>query len=222
MANYEVDPSILKKYLPAGTEPDEWEGRNYVSLVGFQFFNTRILNMKIPFHVNFEEVNLRFYVKRKMGNAWQRGVVFISEIVPKMAIAFIANTLYHENYRSMPMRSFVSGRGSYEVEYQWKFRGNWNSIKVRTTAAMKEIQKDSEEEFITEHYWGFNKINAFKTTAYQVEHPRWNVCTADEYFIQCDFEKLYGTDFSFLQQTKPLSVFLAAGSAVNVRKGFRI
>jgi uncharacterized protein YqjF (DUF2071 family) len=209
----------LKNYLPAKTELDQWQGKNYVSLVGFQFFNTRVLGMKIPFHVNFEEVNLRFYVRRKSGNEWRRGVVFVSEIVPKHAIAFIANTLYHENYKAMPMKSFISGRGSYEVEYQWKFRSEWNSLKVRTTQTPSPIMVGSEEEFITEHYWGYNKLSETKTTEYQVTHPRWNVYAVDEHYILCNFAKLYGSDFTFLKDAKPYSVFLAEGSDVSVRKG---
>ena len=43
----------------------------YVSLVGFMFKNTRLLNIPIPFHTDFEEVNLRFYVKHFDGNEWK-------------------------------------------------------------------------------------------------------------------------------------------------------
>ena len=81
LANYEIDPNILKKYIPAHTELDIWNGRCYVSLVGFMFVNTKMLGMKIPFHINFEEVNLRFYVKHKSKGEYKRGVVFIKEII---------------------------------------------------------------------------------------------------------------------------------------------
>jgi len=57
MANYEVNPAVLGKYLPYKTELDTWNGRHYVSLVGFMFLDTKVLGIKIPFHVNFEEVN---------------------------------------------------------------------------------------------------------------------------------------------------------------------
>ncbi len=103
-ANYEVSPDMLLPYLPYGTELDLWKDRCYVSLIGFMFQETRLKGIKIPFHVNFEEVNLRFYVKRWSGKEWRRGVVFIKEIVPKPAIAFVANTLYNENYQSLPMK----------------------------------------------------------------------------------------------------------------------
>jgi uncharacterized protein YqjF (DUF2071 family) len=70
IANYVIDPATLANYLPAGTELDLWEGKYYVSLVGFMFKNTKLLGIKIPFHVNFEEVNLRFYVKRFENGMW--------------------------------------------------------------------------------------------------------------------------------------------------------
>lgn len=104
LANYTIEPEILSKYVPFGTELDLWNGKCYVSLVGFMFLNTRLLGVKIPFHVNFEEVNLRFYVKRLDRDTWKRGVVFIKEIVPKPALTFVANTVYQENYETLPMQ----------------------------------------------------------------------------------------------------------------------
>src|ERR1044072_8762987 len=98
IANYAVGPGILEKSLPAKTELDYWQNTCYISLVGFMFLETKLKGFKIPFHVNFEEINLRFYVKYKDENqVWKRGVVFIKEIVPKPALAFIANTIYKEN-----------------------------------------------------------------------------------------------------------------------------
>src|SRR5688500_11199158 len=98
MANYAVDKNLLTKYLPYKTEIDCWDNTCYVSLVGFMFLNTRVKGFKIPFHINFEEVNLRFYIRYKHKNEWRRGVVFIKEIVPKHALTLVANTVYGENY----------------------------------------------------------------------------------------------------------------------------
>ena len=98
IANYVIDQRVLAPYIPVGTELDLWNGNCYVSLIGFLFKNTRLLGFSIPFHANFEEVNLRFYVKRKDGEGWKRGVVFIKEIVPKFALSVVANVVYNENY----------------------------------------------------------------------------------------------------------------------------
>ena len=108
MANYIVDPAVLTPYLPNKTELDLFNGNAYVSLVGFMFTNSRILGFKIPFHVNFEEVNLRFYVRYNDNGIWKRGTVFIKEIVPKPAISFIANTVYHEKYDTKRMKHTTS------------------------------------------------------------------------------------------------------------------
>ncbi len=64
MLNYEIDPVILRPFVPSGTELDSWNGKTYVSIVGFLFLKTRVRGLAIPFHQNFEEINLRFYVRR--------------------------------------------------------------------------------------------------------------------------------------------------------------
>src|SRR6266513_2477095 len=116
MLNYEVDRSVLARRVPPGTELDSWGGVVYVSVVGFLFLKTRVLGVPIPGHRNFEEVNLRFYVRRKADGEWRRGVVFVKEIVPRRAIAAVARGLYGENYVAMPMSHAIDGR---RVEYRW-------------------------------------------------------------------------------------------------------
>src|SRR6201985_114660 len=108
MLNYEVPPKILAPYLPPYTVLDLWQGKALVSMVGFLFLDTKVLGVKWPFHINFEEVNLRFYVKHFDGTEWKRGAVFVSEIVPKHIIAIIANKLYREHYSAMPMRHSIT------------------------------------------------------------------------------------------------------------------
>ncbi len=220
MANYEVSPEILKKYLPYKTELDFWNNRCYVSLVGFQFLETKVLGIKFPFHTNFDEVNLRFYVRHNDNGTWKRGVVFIKEIVPKFMITFIANTLYNEKYATHPCKHEVQNADNKRfVKYSWKNKGVWNHIQVNADSATKAIEVGSEEEFITEHYWGYAGYSAQKTNEYQVHHPRWNVHSVKDYDIKCDFKELYGSEFAFLKDTKPTSVLLAEGSEVSVFKG---
>src|SRR5258708_33955012 len=79
MLNYAVDPALLHQYVPSGTALDSFEGKIYVSLVGFRFCRTKMFGaISVPFHANFLEVNLRFYVRRREGSGDRRGVVFIS------------------------------------------------------------------------------------------------------------------------------------------------
>jgi uncharacterized protein YqjF (DUF2071 family) len=129
MVNYEIDPSILAPLIPAGTVLDLWKGKAYVSLVGFMFLNTRVLGLPIPFHRNFEEVNLRFYIKRQSADGDLRGVAFVKEIVPKRGIAYIARRLYGENYIALPMKHLLKEtHNEIQAEYQWKTSERWQKI----------------------------------------------------------------------------------------------
>ncbi|WP_369819557.1 YqjF family protein [[Flexibacter] sp. ATCC 35103] len=216
--NYEVDSEVLEKYLPAGTEIDIWDNKCYVSLVGFMFKNTKVQGVKVPFHINFEEVNLRFYVKRFENGEWKRGVVFIKEIVPKSAITFIANTLYQEHYETQKMRhEIIENENTNTFIYQWKSDNKWNTIELETRNNLSEIEIDSEAEFITEHYFGYTKIDDETTFEYEVQHPRWEQFEVLNHNVDINFSETYGTDFEFLQNKKPTSVFLAKGSQITVQ-----
>jgi len=216
-ANYEVNPSFLSKYVPPGTELDLWEGKCFVSLIGFMFLNTKILGIKVPFHINFEEVNLRFYVKRFENNTWKRGAVFIKEIVSKPALTFVANTLYNEHYQTLPMRHHWEENSiNRVVAYQWKKNKIWQSFKVCAALTAIEIEKNSETEFITEHYWGYAKVNNNVSNEYEVTHPRWKEYKVESSEIKVDFGMVYGADFEFLNHLVPTSVMLAEGSEITV------
>ncbi|MCU0351938.1 MAG: DUF2071 domain-containing protein [Flavobacterium sp.] len=217
LINYAIHPEILEKHVPKGTELDVWNGKCYVSLVGFMFENVKILGMKIPFHVNFEEVNLRFYVKRFENGEWKRGVVFIKEIVPKYALSFVANTVYKEHYQTLPMRHSVKeDDDSFEFVYEWKVQDKWQTILVETEKNETPIEVGSEAEFITEHYFGYTKVNNETTYEYEVQHPRWNQLKVTDFRVHVDFEAVYGWEFGFLNQQQPTSVLLAVGSEISV------
>ena len=82
MINYEIPATLVEPLVPAGVELDRWRDAVYVSVVGFLFRNTRVLGASLPGHVTFEEVNLRFYVRREAAGVLKRGVVFVRELVP--------------------------------------------------------------------------------------------------------------------------------------------
>ncbi|HKC37293.1 MAG TPA: DUF2071 domain-containing protein [Chitinophagaceae bacterium] len=212
MANYETDPGILKKYLPAGTELDEWENKYYTSLVGFMVLKTRLYGFRIPFHSNFPEVNLRFYVRYRSGKEWKRGVVFINEFVPKHAITFVANKLYKERFATCSMKHKYEIDNKLKVGYYWKKDHKWNKLEVTADPNFCELKQGSKEEFIIERYWGYSSIDKNKTEEFRVEHPQWNIYPIEQYTIDCNFKTLYGNDFGHLDRTAPASVFLADGS----------
>ncbi|MDF1695882.1 MAG: DUF2071 domain-containing protein [Saprospiraceae bacterium] len=217
MVNYQVDPSLLTSYLPFGTELDLWKGKCYVSVIGFMFLDTRLLGVKIPFHTNFEEVNLRFYVKRKENDSWKRGVVFIKEIVPKWAIAFIANTVYKENYEALKMdHKWIKDESHLTVEYGWISNKKRSSIRLVADANPTPIEPGSNAEFITEHYWGYAKINDTRTNEYEVTHPRWVQYKVKDAHLNINFQMTYGSKFTFLDNQTPDSLILVEGSKITV------
>lgn len=217
IANYEVSSSLLAEYIPYGTEIDLWNGKCYLSLVGFMFLNTKLLGLTIPFHVNFEEVNLRFYVKRYENSEWKRGVVFIKEIVPKPALTIIANTIYNENYETLPMKhKWEELENEREVEYSWRKNRRWQTFRVRAKKQAAKIQTNSLTEFITEHYWGYAKVSSKKTNEYEVTHPKWTSFEVLDYAVNVDFGEVYGSEFNFLNEKIPSSVMLAEGSEISV------
>jgi uncharacterized protein YqjF (DUF2071 family) len=225
MINFLVDPSVLAPHTPHGTEIDQWNGNTYVSIVGFHFVNTKVKNLSIPFHRNFEEINLRFYVRRKDKQGWRRGVVFIKEIVPKPAIAFVAKVFYNENYVSMNTRHSIDmspNSTNRHVRYEWNYKGRWNSLSVVPRGNKQSLVDTTEEEFITEHYWGYSAQKSGCTVEYQVEHPRWDIWQVSNSDINIDVGAIYGKEFEDTLSKKPSSAFLAEGSEVIVYQGKKI
>ncbi len=224
IANFQISPEVLIPYLPSGTELDTWNGIHYVSLVGFMFTDVKLLGVPIPFHRNFEEVNLRFYVKRKEGNEWKRGVVFIKEIVPKIMITLVANTIYNEHYITLPMRHQYNKNadGSLHWGYAWKYAEKWNTFEVTTLNEAVKMEEGSEAEFITEHYWGYTKVSLRDTTEYEVKHPKWEIYPVINHSIHCNLTGLYGQAFQETLESPPLSVFLAKGSPIEVMEKRRL
>jgi uncharacterized protein len=227
MLNFEIDPAVVRPLVPAGTELDDWRGRTFVSLVGFRFLNTRVLGIGLPRHRDFEEVNLRFYVRRQTSEGWRRAVVFVKELVPRAAIAMAARVFYGENYVAVPMshRITVAGEGAAamrQVSYRWRYERKENEIRVAVRGDASEIAAGSQEAFITEHYWGYTRQRRGGTLEYQVEHPRWRAWTAVEARLEGDPTRLYGEGFAQSLKGPPASAFLADGSEVSVFKGVRL
>lgn len=223
MLNYEVDPELLLGRVPRGTALDSFRGRTFVSIVAFRFLQTRVLGFPIPFHRDFAEVNLRFYVRRDGPEGIRRGVVFVKEIVPRAAIAWVARRAYNENYIALPMRSRVdlpARDGEPGVAtYEWWCSESWNRAHAEVHGIPFIPETDSLEAFITEHYWGYATQPDGSTVEYHVEHPRWRVWRATRAELRCSVRELYGAEFVESLSRPPVSAFVADGSRVVVRKG---
>jgi uncharacterized protein YqjF (DUF2071 family) len=222
MLNFEVDPAIVRPLAPTGTEIDSFEGRTWLSVVGFMFLDTRVRGWGIPFHRDFEEVNLRFYVRRKAAEGWRRGVVFVKEIVPRAAVAWIARARFGEHYVALPMSHRWSADDPPTVRYAWRTEGREMSIELEPDGPFRPMIPGSQEEFIAEHYWGTTVRSDGTAMEYRVEHPRWRVATARRAEWDADAAALYGPAFAEALSGRPRSAFLAEGSQVAIREGRRM
>ena len=227
MLNYEVQPEVLLPWLPPGLDLDSWQGKTLASIVAFRFENTRILGLAIPWHKNFEEVNLRFYVRRKLGGVWRKGVVFVKELVPRQAIAKVARWLYGERYIALPMDSLIKHRDSPEsqeqvmlLNYWWYIQDTKEGIYAEAKGDPKLVAPNSEAAFITDHSYGYS-MHRGTTLEYRVEHPPWKIWEAHGVQLNCDVARLYGDSFA-TNLKEPCSAFIVDGSPVVVRWGKRI
>jgi uncharacterized protein YqjF (DUF2071 family) len=228
MLNYEVPPTLLRPLVPRGTELDTWQGATLVSMVGFRFLGTRVLGISVPGHRDFDEVNLRFYVRRRGRDGdWRRAVVFVRELVPKRTIALVARWFYNEPYTAIPMRhelqiADVADGQPGRVAYAWRLADRWHRLEVRTRGRPALPEPASEAAFITEHYWGYTVQRDGGSKEYQVDHPPWRVWDAEGAEFDCDVRAVYGAGFAECLMGRPRSAFLAEGSHVTVHRGRRL
>lgn len=218
-ANYEIDPGLLKDYIPAGTELEAHNGKHYVSLVAFRYANTRLLNVRIPGYHSFEEVNLRFYVKREISpGIWRSEVAFTKLYFPKRALTFVAKTIYKENYVTAKMKhDWREKEGKLFTGYGLK-KTTWNSCEILSTKDTNEISTNSDEYFFSKHYWGTSRITPKSSTIYEIEHPEWRSHEVLDHNINFDFANVFGNTFKHLNEQSPDSVHLFDGSEVVVNK----
>ena len=213
LINYAVEPGRLLPYLPPGLELDTVGGQAFVSLVAFDFLNTRVLGIPWPGYRSFPEINLRFYVRE----GERRGVAFIREFVPKRLIAGIARALYNEPYAAVPMRSVVRERdGALEVEHVLKASGRAQRIFISAGSIESVPAEDSEAHFFKEHSWGYGRSRSGRLTRYEVQHPVWATYPVERFNLDWEFGAAYGPAWSDLARTAPRSVLLAKGSPIRV------
>lgn len=238
LLNYAVDPALLAPLVPRGTVLDLHEGRCWMSVVGFLFLDTRVRGVAIPGHQDFEELNLRFYVRREVadearGEPVRRGVVFVKELVPRFAIATVARLLYNENYVALPMDHTILRAGEPlpegaplqpgdRVGYGFRQRDgvpDWGQVAARVAEEAAPLAPGSYAHFIAEHYWGYARQRDGSTVEYEVRHPPWWVHPAEDARLEGDLERLYGPELGAALRRPPDSAFVAEGSEVEVLEG---
>jgi uncharacterized protein len=221
LLNYACPPALLEPLVPRGTELDTWEGTPIISLVGFLFLDTRVRGLAIPCHRDFEEVNLRFYVRREAEGESRRAVVFIRELVPRLAIATVAKRVYNEPYTAVPMHHDVvlDPRTGGSASYAWRYDGTAFSLSAAASGPAVSPDTASEAEFITEHYWGYTRQRDGGTAEYRVAHDPWQIWTATRSRFAGAAESLYGSAFANVLRDGPRSAYVAVGGSVTVYAG---
>lgn len=225
LVTYAVPVGVLEPYLTADLEADACEQLQdettsepvaYVSLVAFDFMQTKVMGVKWPGFVNFPEVNLRAYVREKGGEK-RRGVTFVRELVPSRMVAWIARLTYNEPYAAAKMSSEVREEaGRLHVQHGWTLQGQSYRLDVEADAQPKPHVPDSVEQFFKEHRWGFGRDRRGGTLTYEVRHPVWRTFDIKAYTVDVDFAALYGEPWGFLSEATPVHVMLAEGSDVAV------
>lgn len=217
LVSYAVDPDLLLPLVPPGLELDKRDDRAFVSLVAFDFLDTRVRAIRWPWHADFPEINLRFYVRGIVGGEPRRGVCFIREFVPRPAIAWIARAVYNEPYSSARMHSSVLDKGDGAViQHTLVTGGVTNRLSIRVSGPPLLPPADSTEHFFKEHEWGFGVDRSGKRLMYRVHHPVWLTRSATIEELTWDWSRVYGKEWGMLASATPVSVIFAIGSNVSV------
>jgi uncharacterized protein YqjF (DUF2071 family) len=213
LATYAVPPDLLQKRLAPGLDLDLRDGQPFVSLVAFDFLNTRVLGVPWPGYRNFAELNLRFYVRRGQ----ERGVMFVREFVPQRLVAGLARLLYNEPYVAAPLTSVMYDKPeSLTAEYRLDWGGRTHTIMATGRKPAYRPADTSVEHFFKEHRWGYGVTRSGQAIRYEVAHPVWDIYPAEAYQVDLDWALVYGPEWQILKGAVPYSTVLAVGSPVSV------
>jgi hypothetical protein len=187
--------------------------------------DTRVLGFPALFHVDFPEVNLRFYVVRQVGSELRRGVVFLCELVSRRAVALIARAAYNEPYRVVPLLAKVKRSGSgnaEEMEYSWRDAGRWCRFAGTVAGPLRACDAGSDEEFFTSRHWGYTRQRDGGTIEYHVKHGPWRASAVKEAVVEGRLADTYGAVLAARLAAAPASVIIADGSEVSVSHPVRV
>lgn len=219
--NYEIDAEVLSPYVPRDLEIDLWKGKSFVSIVGLLFRQPKIFGIPVPCCQEFEQANLRFYVRRRTDAGVRRGVVFVREVVPKRIVALVARHFSRENYVCLPMTHNIAfskpaGKRNTRIEYKWRHHGRWHGIQIQAGNDAVLSAPESQEAFFIERYWGYTLRPGGSCLEYRFEHPPWRSQPASAAMFACDQATIFGPDFGACLFQQPSSAFISEGSEIRL------
>jgi hypothetical protein len=224
--NYEADPQLLRRFLPAGLELARYSDHHLLSLVSFRYRDTRMGGVRVPFYGQFIELYLGFFAQHERRNEIHRGWVFIKKIVPGRVIAATGRILYNEEYIRRPMRELIehgTQQRPYRVRYEWKDGGSWHGLEVRASALNPQSPAEgSVEHYVTQNYGAFAKTKRGGTIEFPADHPTWDVWPSEYASLDGDAERIFDADIAGVLKAPHHSAFIASGSHVSLGKATSI
>lgn len=225
--NFDIEPRIVEMHLPPGLEVDLYNDHSFISLVALKCRDTVIKGIRIPFHSNYAQLQLRCYVKRTDGDTTRRGTFFIKRFVPSRRVARLMSWWTGQKYQHMRIRTHVSGFQETdpnimpEAQYECFVNGRWNKIKIKARSQRRKLRPESKDQFILDHQYAYYS-DGKNTFEYLVDHPPWLIWDAASGALDCDVEALFGKEFARPMKHRPSSVMLARGSDVTVYQSTKI
>lgn len=163
----EVEAKSLEKLIPSPLELDLYNGKAYISFVGFLMKDIKPLSLStIPYFDSMKEFNLRTYVKYKD----QSAVYFFSLDATKSLLIEIARKFFKLNYLKASI--------DYDLKEKIECIRSDNRDHLVKFSASFEIENDIEKNelsnWLTERY---SYLESKKQIVYQgkLEHPKWQL-----------------------------------------------
>jgi uncharacterized protein YqjF (DUF2071 family) len=194
-----------------------------LSLVAFHFADNRVLGVPIPFAREYDQINLRFYVRRRLEDGgWRRGVVFLRELAPAKPVVAGARFVYGERYDCVPVTARVrppgaAGTRGGRAVYRWRDRHQVHRLAVDFHGPAALPGPGSLEDFLTDRHFGY--VSAERATReYRVDHPPWRVWPATDARLSHGIADAFGRRFERALDRAPLSAFVAEGSRMELHR----
>jgi len=213
LLTYEVDPALVEPWLPGGVEADLVGGRALVSLIAFDFLDTRIRGRRIPGFVDFPEINFRTYVR----GGDRLGVVAIRELVPSPLAAAVGRLRFNEPFRAAPIESRTVSMGDeLLVEHRWKWKDQGYFLRMTSDQTSVPAAAEAPAHHLLGRRWAYGRSRRGEPKVLRIEHPEWALRRVRTLDFDVDYAALYGPEWAVLNGKQPASTHLAVGSAVSI------
>ena len=213
LLTFEVPEQLVRSHVTADIDLDRWNGRTHVSLVALEMLDVRVLGLRIPGFTTHPQVNFRVYVRPHAAPA----VWFVRELVPSRLIAAVGRLLYREPFQAARLEArFAESADDVTAEYRFGPGAHRYHVLVTGSRSAAVPPTTSFEHYLKERTSGCRTDRQRRLQTFRVQHPPWAVREVMRVDYDVDFGALYGQEWSFLNDRKPVSVIFAVGSEVAV------